>query len=122
MRELSRKRILVLVQANWKVMGIVLRLTTVAGLSAGSLSLAVALYVIASINWSNVTGPFFIFQILLFGILLFLLPLVTLGGSIRLLFRPMSLEQRGVVGFITFVTAILSILVTGFFFALSMTQ
>src|SRR5437867_11706643 len=112
MRELSRKRILVLVQANWKGMGIVLRLTTVAGLGAGSLSLAAALSIAsinrsnASINWSNITALFFIFQILLFGILLFLLPLVTLGGSILLLFRPMSLEQRGVVGFIAFITAI----------------
>jgi len=105
-------------------MGLTLRLTTLAGIGTGSWGLRAALLVISSINiisinWSNVS-PLFIFDILLFASLLFLSPGVTLAGSILLLVRPMSLEQRGVIGFITFISAILTVIITSLFVALSM--
>ncbi len=90
-------------------MGRVLRLTTIMGLVAGAWSLPAILPVLPFLVLA--IPAIFIDPFLIVASVFFLTPVVSVSGSILLLARPWTLEQRGIIGYVTFISSLLSVLV-----------
>jgi hypothetical protein len=103
---------------NW-----VVRLSAIVGLVCGGWGMASVVVTVSTvINPISIalSAPYAFFYFLYLIALVLLTPLIAFVGSIFLLVRPMTLERRGVIGFVTFVFSLLSIIIVLFFIALSM--